>query len=523
MNNISKKIRNIKYSTGSILESEDNKENYAFYSLYAANALINTGLYARSSKDFSETHVHPDEFIFTTKPGNIGDIASFPTDAAGFDGIVSNHIFIKDQETEGVVTEANTRSGKNGDGKGNYAGLINSFYIEKYGIKNLVSSLAHPEDAPIIQPLMIYNSTNDHYGFISTGSKSVSANNFVKVSVKVKVVDDAKAYIYLINNNTEHKDVIKFRDFTTNTTEGIMQPALGTNYNASDLLLQFCIDKTVMEKKAVDGWVTVSFFIATGVTPMDFRIELWNGGRDGEDSTASSGFVFFNDLNTTISASAFAEPSDWKDAFSTSGNPLYDLTKNGFEETDTLVAYKRELTETEKKFNKEHPSKQVSYDIKYIWAKTSNFIYAIYNTLDVKESNPYDTLTEETKESCSTGCTATTDPSTFWLSFSSIALGAILFLAILALIIKNVMRKRRKNADDAKSHYKVTSRIKTHNNNLKIKANEKVEETEDEILEEESTTEEIEEDKPEEKDLDSYVYGEVEEFDSNETKEDSEE
>ena len=512
-------IKNIQYSTGKILEEA---ENYDFFSLYSANALINTGLYAGSSKDFSETHVHPDSFIFTTKPGNIGDIASFPTDAAGFDGIVSNHIFIKDQETEGVVTEANTRSGQNGDGKGNYAGLINSEYVANYNIADLASSLAHTKDTPI-QPLMIYNSTDDHYGFISTGSKSVSANNFVKVSVKVRVVGDAKAYIYLINNNTENKDVIKFRDFTTNTTEGIMQPALGTNYNASDLLLQFCIDKNVMEKKAVDGWVTVSFFIATGVTPMDFRIELWNGGRDGEDSTASSGFVFFNDLNTTISASAFAEPSDWKDAFSTSGNPLYDLTKNGFEETDTLVAYKRELTETEKKFNKEHPSKQVSYDIKYIWAKTSNFVYAIYNTLDVKESNPYDTLTEETKESCSTGCTATTDPSTFWLSFSSIALGTILFLAILALIIKNLMRKRRKNAGDAKSHYKVTSRIKTHNNNMKIKANEKVEETEDEILEEESTTEEVEEDKPEEKDLDSYVYGEVQEFDSNETKEDSKE
>ena len=512
-------IKNIQYSTGKILEEA---ENYDFFSLYSANALINTGLYAGSSKDFSETHVHPDEFIFTTKPGNIGDIASFPTDAAGFDGIVSNHIFIKDQETEDVVTEANTRSGQNGDGKGNYAGLINSEFVANYNIANLASSLAHTKDTPI-QPLMIYNSTDDHYGFISTGSKSVSANNFVKVSVKVRVVGDAKAYIYLINNNTEHKDVIKFRDFTTNTTEGIMQPALGTIYNASDLLLQFCIDKNVMEKKAVEGWVTVSFFIATGVTPMDFRIELWNGGRDGEDSTASSGFVFFNDLNTTISASAFAEPSDWKDAFSTSGNPLYDLTKNGFEETDTLVAYKRELTETEKKFNKEHPSKQVSYDIKYIWAKTSNFVYAIYNTLDVKESNPYDTLTEETKESCSTGCTATTDPSTFWLSFSSIALGAILFLAILALIIKNLMRKRRKNAGDAKSHYKVTSRIKTHNNNLKIKANEKVEETEDVILEEESTTEEVEEDKPEEKDLDSYVYGEVQEFDSNETKEDSKE
>ncbi len=515
-------IQNIQYSTGKILEEA---ENYNFYSLYSANALINSGLYAGSSQDYNETHVHPESFVFTTNPGNIGDIVSFPTDASGYDGIVSNHIFIKDQETEGVVTEANTRSGKNGDGKGNYAGLINSSHIAKYGIDNLVSSLAHPKDAPIIQPLMIYNSTDDHYGFISTGSKSVSANNFMKVSVNVRVVGGAKAYIYLINNNTEHKDVIKFKDFTTNTTEGYKQPNLGTSYKASDLLLQFCIDEVVMNKKAVDGWVTVSFFIATGATPMDFRIELWNGGRDGEKATASEGFVFFDNLKTTISSTAFTEPSDWKDAFSTSGNPLYDLTKNGFEESDTLIAYKRELTETEKKFNKEYPSKQVSYDTKYIWAKTSNFIYAIYNTLDVKESNPYDTLSEETKESCSSGCTATTDPSTFWLSFSSIALGAILFLAILALIIKNVMRKRKKYASDAKSHYKVTSRIKTHNNNLKIKATEKTEEEiEDEVIEEESTIEDVEEDKPEEeKDLDSYVYGEVEEFDSNETKEDSEE
>ena len=238
------------YERGKILEEA---ENYDFFSLYSANALINTGLYAGSSKDFSETHVHPDEFIFTTKPGNIGDIASFPTDAAGFDGIVSNHIFIKDQNTAGVVTEANTRSGINGDGNGNYAGLINSDYVANYNIANLVSSLDYDKDTPI-QPLMIYNHTNDHYGFISTGSNSVSANNFVAVSVNVRVVGDAKAYIYLVNNNTENKDVIKFRDFTTNTDEGYKQPNRGTKYNASDLLLQFCIDSSVMEKKAVEWY-----------------------------------------------------------------------------------------------------------------------------------------------------------------------------------------------------------------------------------------------------------------------------
>ena len=502
-------IKNIQYATGKTLEEA---ENYVFFSLYSANALINSGLYAGSSADYSESHVHPESFIFTTNPGNIGDIISFPTDASGFDGIVSNHIFIKDQNTPDVVTEANTRSGENGDGNGNYAGLINSKYVSNYNIANLSEALAHTNDTAI-QPLMIYNSTNDHYGFISTGSKSVSSNTYVKVSVKVRVFGDAKAYIYLINNNTESKDVIKFKDFTTNTTDGFMQPALDTKFKASDLLLQFCIDKNVMDEKAVDGWVEVNFFIASGVTPMDFRIELWNGGRDGADNTASTGFAFFDNLTTTISATAFTEPSDWKNAFTTAGNPLYDLTRNGFGDEDTLVTYKRELTETEKKFNKEYPSKQVSYDTKYVWAKTSNFIYAIYNTLDVKETNPYDSITEETTESCSTGCTATTDPSTFWLSFSSIVLGAILFLAILALIIKNIMRKRKSNASDAKSHYKITSRIKTHSNNLKIKESEKIDKTDVEEGISEDSEEKVEEE------LDSYVYGEVQEFDSNQSEE----
>ena len=511
-------IKNIQYSTGEVLE---NTENYDFYSLYSANSIINSSLYAGSSADYSETHTHSESFIFTTNPGNIGDIINYPTDASGYDGIVSNHIFINDQNTPNVVTEANTRSGRYGDGNGNYAGLINSDYISNYNITNLSESLAYNGEKAI-QPLMIYNSTNDHYGFISTGSKSISSNNFAKISLKVRVVGDAKAYIYLINNNTETKDVIKFKNFTTNTDEGYMQPTTGTSFNASDLLLQFCIDKEVMNKKSADGWVEVTFFIATGVTPMDFRIELWNGGRDGEDSTASTGFVFFDNLTTTISASAFSEPSNWKDAFSVSGNPLYELTKNGFEETDTLVTYKRELTELEKKFNKEYPSQKVSYDTKYVWAKTSNFLYAIYNNIDVKENNPYDSITEETKESCNSGCTATTDPSTFWLSFSSIVLGAILFLAILALIIKNILRKNKANASDAKSHYKVTSRIKTHNSNVQKLTSKKIEDEEIEESVEEETTEQTDDNNLEEKDLDSYVYGEVEEFDSNQTEENSE-
>ena len=128
---------------------------------------------------------------------------------------------------------------------------------------------------------------------------------------------------------------------------------------------------------------------------------------------------------------------------------------------------------------------------------------------------------DETEES---GCTAQTDPSSFWLSFSSILLGVVLVLAILMLFIKNYRRRRKANASDAKSHFTVTSRTR---NVKSAKAQNKEElpvEEPEEIFEEafeDDNAEVSEETQETEQTLDDYVYGNVQDFGETETNADT--
>ena len=181
--------------------------------------------------------------------------------------------------------------------------------------------------------------------------------------------------------------------------------------------------------------------------------------------------------------------------------------------------YQRQLTNLEKEFNDDVASNKVegtavAYNANYVWAKTNKLVYAVYNTIDPVEKDPYE-LVEDDDDSTTETETAT-DPSTFWLSLSSILLGVALVLAIIMLFIKNIRRRRKANASDAKSHYTITSRTKKKSTKSDVKAeptegvNDTTETTDNEnVVEDESS-----ESKPstEDKTLDEYVYGDVENF-----------
>ena len=227
--------------------------------------------------------------------------------------------------------------------------------------------------------------------------------------------------------------------------------------------------------------------------------------------------MVINSISVSTSG-AFSEPSSWQSAFSKSGNPLYDVTRDAFEgENAELIAYTRELTETEKSFNNDYPTEKVSYEPTYIWASNDTTVYAVFNTVNAVESNPYDAKTEEETGS---GCAASSDPSTFWLSFSSILLAVVLVLAVIALVVKRVMARRKVNKRDAKSQYKVKSRSETQKEIRKLKERqEKQSETEtpkDDTSAEETpeTVENIDsaDENGDDTEQTGYVYGEVQDF-----------
>ncbi|MBQ3115677.1 MAG: hypothetical protein IJC07_01475 [Clostridia bacterium] len=495
-------------------ENGNETANYQYYSLFSSSASATTSLYAGSPSDSQESTESQTVYDLTVAPSDLGSIESRPATPKGYQGIVADHFYVKEDSKNRDVNTSKT------------AGLINTKYLSNYTmLPNLATALGFNTGDEDIQPLVIYNPTPAHYGYVSQ-SYTINKNAKAKVEVTLRVVDDAKAYIYLVNTGNADKKVMTFGDFTANVNNKGEDISNGKQYNGEDLKLFFEVDKNTMNG---EDWITVEFFVANGVNAKDFRVEVWNGGRDNGEQTASTGYVFVSSIK--VSASADFKTPTWKEAFTVEGNPLYDVGMSEFAEGN-LILYKQELTDIEKQYNDEYDD-DVTYSPSYIWAKNDTFVYAVYNTIEPDVENPYDKIVEEEEEDTK-GCKKSEEdnPASFWLSFSSILLGATLFLALLALVVKNIRRRRKANRSDAKSHYKITSRTKGKAKaekkswfaRLKEKyADEEEEEVEQaELVEEQPEEEEIEqqeEQSAEEQTLDEYVYGDVQDFGESEENE----
>ena len=468
-------------------------ENYKFYSLFSS--------VASSVSIDNHHHENADSYYLSASKSSGSGIYSYPVVIENYRGVSYDSVFVnKDSDNK----KYNDRT-ENNDTSNSIAGLINSKAANesKYGddIKNALNYSGEKS----IQPIMIYNASEDSYGFLGNAF-TIAASSYAAISVKVRVVGNAKANVYLVNAADADKSVYTI-SFTGNVK--------GNSYEEtfSEQLAFTNIKDTSSES---NGWKTITFYIATGATELNLRLELWNGSRDGADK--SQGYVFFafdafsDDETFTPStlSSAFTEPTTADAAFSDSGNPLYG--DNALR--DNNLKYQRELDATEIKYNKEYPDNTVEYKPNYVWAKSDNVLYAVYNTIDPVAVDPYAAEEEEEEES---GCAAERDPSTFWLSFSSILLGVALLLALIMLIIKNVYRRRKLNKNDAKSHYVVSSRTSAKKNTEKTaKPVEKIsgfDGYEDNVKEDIETTETdtAETEKPEEQ-TDEYVYGDVLDF-----------
>ena len=507
-------------STGSVNkfideDSDEITENYDLYSLFSSTASGKVDLYAGNPSDSVEQEETEETYDLSVAPSDVETIKSAPAIPQGYKGIVSNHFYITDSADAETSINTSTTSG-----------LINTKYLANYSTSKYGDIAAKLNGAykadENIQPLMIYNPTATSYGYIGE-SKTIAASSKAKFEVTLRVTDSAKAYVYLIDTSSAVKEIATFKDFTVNADVYGNAISDGKALVGDDMKLYFEVDSTKMEE---DGWVTVEFNVLAGATAQNLRLEIWNGTRDGK--TTSTGHVFVKDAHAHTN-NGFTDAPNSKTTWTTAGTPLFDV---GEKDLDELYIHKRPLTDTEKKFNSEQTdaTKKVSYDAKYIWARNDSMIYAIYDTIDPIEKDPYANQAEDDKtEENASGCTAETDPSTFWLSFSSILLGVALAVAIIMLIIKNVVRRRKANASDAKSHYKVTSRTRPQKKSEPVKetAEEPVTEESTETIEEvseeemvENTTEETSEEG--EKTLDEYVYGDVQDFGETESSEEKE-
>lgn len=485
-----------------VVSDNELTDGYNYYSLMSGKANKTVALYAGENADYSGENSN--SYTFTPAPSDIGTITSAPADVNDYLGITADHAYIKSDSTNYAVNTSAT------------AGLINTKYLSSYSMLPDVAT-AIGSYTGNIQPLTIYNETASAYGYIGP-ALSVSASTYYTVSVKVRVVGEAKAYIYLVDATSTDKTVAFIN--TLSNTDGYSY----TDETATvrhDLMR--VIDSSMMDTTGENrGWLTVTFYIATGATAKNIRLEMWNGGRDGAAATASKGYVFFDTVST---ANTFTEPTDWTQAFTASDSVLYTAATKDSSIIDTAVLYKRVLTSDEITFNKTaSDDNKVSYKATYIYAENKNTVYAIYNTVD-----PVITTPTTPDNSDDTENSSNFSSETFWLQFSTILLAVVLILALIALVVKAMVRKRKANKNDAKSYYTVKSRYtkpKEEKSDKKVKAKDSSEAATEVTSEEPSddaesvtdnsadeTNATAEKEKPaEEQTLDEYVYNDVQDF-----------
>ncbi|MBO5285971.1 MAG: hypothetical protein J6B16_03635 [Clostridia bacterium] len=512
------KLDNLKIAKGySNKLYEDETENLDYDKISFFNSLQTTltdsnvsyALHAGKTGDFSESTL-ADSYNMEVSYANSELLKTKPVASTKYFGVVPNHEYVKvDGSTSAVNTNVN-------------AGVINTKYLDTYKTITSISNIAdqfgtagkYAFDAndKALQPLMIYNATAVSYGFIAKNTVKIEPANRALITINVRVTGDAVAYIYLVDmSNTDNKlNVI--------------------THEVNDTVNQLAVKVTAdtVDKYGENGWVTVKFNVATGATAMNYRVELWNGSRDGQEK--SSGYVFFNNLSTTGTFTETTTTSINKDgalleAANTviNGNHLIDL-----DDAAKAIAFKRELTDKEVAYNEENPDSKITVTEKYVWLTNKDadgnttFVYAIYNSIDpkitipsaeeeVEDETPEEVVTEES------GCKAT--GGTFWLQFANIALATLLILMVLFIIFKHFRKKFKKNAK-VKARYNVSSRNKALSDAKKAEKAEKAakeaatedvapETTEDVVPEATEATETAEEVEGNDGDETEYTYGEV--------------
>lgn len=466
-------------STEGGIESKENVDKFLEgLSSGSYENFISYNLFAGYTEDYSET-TETANYSIKVSGVNKYNIATEVVNPSEYKGVTPNHKLVKVSENgEELDTKVN-------DHKNGTAGVINSEFLSLYStalpnIANLVENTNGKDEHT--QSLVIYNSTASSYGFIGA-TKTISSNSTVKVTLKVKTSENTTAYIYLVDMGSDNKlDVLSHK--VGETSNNLM-----------------------LEIDTKGEWKEVTFNVAAGASAINYRLEIWNGSRDGANNKKQTGYVIVED----IAFGTFTEATSKNDIYGDDKtNALAQAYKNYVIEKDDIDAgltHTRELTDLEKQFNEEYKDdkavEKIKYNSKYVWVDNKDtldtFIYAIYNTIDPVTTNPYDNVETEEEPEEKSGCNADFNAGTFWLQFSTIALAVFLLGAVLILIIRT-FRRRHKKAVKVKSRYSVRSRNVTN----------KVEDVKvDDVTENYNAS--VEDFAEEETDADDteYTYGEV--------------
>ncbi len=388
------------------------------------------------------------------------------------------------------------------------AGIVNSQYATAYGsdIETALAGLGKLGTNKYVQPLMIKTTDGGKtFGYVGSSS-SIAANSTVVISVKVKVVGDAEAYIYLANSNALDSFNVLGVDAQGKKVEN------GELVNDGDPLKKDFVVKVTaadMVESALDeGWLTVNIVVTAGDNALPYRVELWNGARDGE-TAAKAGIVLFDGYTAGTATNNKAIIDELKIDYNE------EPTVTSFTRVPTLISY----TDDDGNDVSEYRTYEAT-NVIYEFATSKSLIVDLTTIDAVTEiDNTTSDSDDSTTDSSSSDETSSDETSFSWaLQITSIIIAAVLILLLIVVLIKMLYDKHGKKKNSSKDYYNRNSRERAGleieaKNARKAKEAEKVTEEEPEevqpydydnmennIVEEvsEETTEEVVEESTEE-------------------------
>ncbi|MBO5027490.1 MAG: hypothetical protein J6C79_03080 [Clostridia bacterium] len=198
---------------------------------------------------------------------------------------------------------------------------------------------------------------------------------------------------------------------------------------------------------ATDDWVTVTFYIHTGSTAKNYRLEIWSGERTGNPNAAGTYVMLDGNPSPASNAETY-----------------YNNLLGVYEDDDTIEQYKSVFSyfDTDKflRYNEDLDTDEIgnlyeeNYDVTaqkeatfYLYAgaenENQNFLvnYATQDqVVTASASDKDDTTTDNPDETAPT--TQGTNPL---LLISSIVIAVALVLAIASIIFRKIWKKARKN------------------------------------------------------------------------------
>lgn len=376
---------------------------------YAGNVqlgaeLINGAKEEDANNDFySFTNATSDNYKIETDLSN---------SIVGYTGVVGSHTMVGGDNTN--YSQPQTK-----------AGLFNTKYINTATYESLsqtekdsLTALKPNGENKYVQALLINNTTATSYGYLGASNK-ITAKTTSTIAVKVKVFGDAKAFIYLANANAlEGFDVLSLS-------------ANKWNFDGNEVTYadnEYLVDKkyvqTVVASDTADGYATVYFQITAGINDIDYRVEVWNGSRDGAET--STGMIVIESISTNATLNLSEVKANNGDA---------EVSTVDYTRAPTLVAYTNDEGVETTKFQE--------YNASNVWTEypTAKTIIASHSTIDAEKTLDETTNNDDISESEDD---EESKPDTnVLLQVMSLIIAVILIIALIAVGVRAFSKKTR--------------------------------------------------------------------------------